>query len=55
MNETGFNENFVWYEWSFVSPEDLPPDHGEAQRKDDAARRERQERARRDAWEASRP
>lgn len=26
MNETAFAENFVWYEWSFVRPEDLPED-----------------------------
>ena len=24
MNETGFSDNFVWYEWGFVSPEDFP-------------------------------
>ena len=24
MNETKFSENFVWYEWGFVSPEDFP-------------------------------
>jgi hypothetical protein len=24
VNETGFTDNFVWYEWGFVSPEDFP-------------------------------
>jgi hypothetical protein len=24
MNETGFSENFVWYEWGFISPDEFP-------------------------------
>jgi hypothetical protein len=24
MNEGDFNSNFIWYEWGFVSPEQLP-------------------------------
>lgn len=26
MNEDRFEQNFAWYEWSFVSPEDVPSD-----------------------------
>ena len=26
MNEDRFDQNFVWYEWSFVSPADMPHD-----------------------------
>ena len=26
MNDDRFDQNFVWYEWSFVSPGDVPGD-----------------------------
>lgn len=26
MDEDGFQNNFTWYEWSFVSPEQMPVD-----------------------------
>jgi hypothetical protein len=26
MNEDRFDQSFVWYEWSFVSPGDVPKD-----------------------------
>jgi hypothetical protein len=26
MNEDQFDQSFVWYEWSFVSPDDVPSD-----------------------------
>lgn len=26
MADDGFDTNFVWYEWSFVSPEHVPTD-----------------------------
>lgn len=26
MADDGFDTNFVWYEWSFVSPEHMPTD-----------------------------
>ncbi len=26
MNDERFDENFVWYEWSFVSPAEMPTD-----------------------------
>ena len=26
MDEDGFQSNFAWYEWSFVSPEQMPVD-----------------------------
>ncbi len=28
MNEGKFEQNFVWYEWSFVSPADMPSSLG---------------------------
>ena len=26
MNEGAFDQNFTWYEWGFVSPDDVPHD-----------------------------
>ena len=26
MSEDRFDQNFIWYEWSFVSPGDVPDD-----------------------------
>jgi hypothetical protein len=26
MNEDRFDQNFTWYEWSFVSPTEVPKD-----------------------------
>ena len=29
MNEDRFDQNFMWHEWSFVSPSDFPSDEQE--------------------------
>jgi hypothetical protein len=26
VNDEGFDQNFTWYEWGFVSPGDVPTD-----------------------------
>jgi hypothetical protein len=26
MNDERFDQNFVWYEWGFVSPDEVPTD-----------------------------
>jgi hypothetical protein len=43
MNETGFSENFVWYEWGFVSPEDFPRAAFEPKSERDAAAPDRRD------------
>jgi hypothetical protein len=47
MNEKGFSENFVWYEWSFVSPDDFP--HSDSTQRVPGDRREDDRLARVDA------
>lgn len=38
MNENGFGEHFVWYEWSFVSPSDMPEGESERERSEETLR-----------------
>jgi hypothetical protein len=49
MNEPAFAENFVWYEWSFVSPDDFGPADGEDRGEDDRPQREARTRGA-DGW-----
>lgn len=35
MNEGDFTNNFTWFEWGFVSPEDLPSEDVPPARQDD--------------------
>jgi len=54
MNEKGFGENFVWYEWSFVSPDDFPSADSDRERhEDDRPVRADVRPARFDGWDVT--
>jgi hypothetical protein len=53
VSDSKFDENFVWYEWSFVSPEEVPHDDLDAPARREHHRSDAADQpAHRDSWDA---